>query len=84
MQCPKCESTDVTVTLENTKSTTQKKENAAARKAVHGVVRGTAALMTLGISNAFIPKHLNGTQKTKNKLEKFCLCQDCGYSWKIR
>ena len=84
MECPKCKSVDVVVSLENTKSTTKKKSNAPGAKLVHGAARGTAAFLTLGVSNLFIPKHLEGGEKTTHKMEKYCVCQDCGYSWKIK
>lgn len=84
MKCSRCSSENVYITMENTKSTTQKSGNSLAKKAAHGLVRGTAAMATLGVSNLFIPKHLEGKEKTKNKLEKFAICQDCGYSWKVK
>lgn len=83
MKCPKCGSEFVTVSMENTQSKTQKKGNSIGRKALHGAVRGTMGLATLGVSNLFIPKHLEGKEVTKNKFKKYCICQECGKSWTI-
>ena len=83
MLCPKCGSENVNISLEEVGSKTKKTENSIAQKAGHSLVRGTAGLLTLGISNLFIPKKLKGKEKTKTKLEKYCICQNCGHSWKI-
>jgi hypothetical protein len=70
--------------MEEISSKTKKKDNSIAQKAGHSIARGTAGLFTMGISNLFIPKKMKGQEKTKNKLQKFCICQECGYSWKIK
>ncbi len=83
MRCPKCGSENVNISFEETGSKTKKTGNSIAQKTGHSMVRGTAALFTFGFSNLFIPKKLKGQEKTKSKLEKFCLCQNCGHSWKL-
>ncbi len=83
MNCPKCGSNNVTISMQEIGSRTQKKSNSLGHKMAHGAMRKTAGLFTLGLSNLFIPKKLEGKEKTKTKLEKICLCQKCGYDWKI-
>lgn len=86
--CPNCKSDNINIELEEitSKGKTKKTGNSFAQKAGHKIVRGTFGLCTLGISNLFIPKDLKGHEKTvvKNKLEKYCICQNCGYNWKIK
>ncbi len=83
MKCPKCQSENVNISLEEVGSKTKKTGNSIAQKAGHSIMRSTAGLFTMGISNLFIPKKLKGVEKTKTKLRKYCICQNCGYSWRI-
>lgn len=83
MNCPKCGSSNVTINMQEIGSKTQKKSNSLGHKMAHGAMRKTAGLFTMGMSNLFIPKKLEGKEKTKNKLQKVCLCQNCGHDWRI-
>ncbi len=83
MNCPKCNSNNVIINMQEIGSKTQKKSNSIGHKMVHSTMRKTTGLFTFGISNLFIPKKLEGKEKTKNKLVKIAVCQNCGYDWKI-
>ncbi len=83
MNCPKCGSKNVIVNMQEVGSKTQKKSNSLGHKMLHKTGRGFAGLCTLGISNLFIPKKLEGKEKTKIKLKKICVCQNCGFDWNI-
>lgn len=49
---------------------------------MNNAARGVTAVATLGMSNLFWKKS-KGSEKTKFKNEKVCLCQNCGNSWEI-
>lgn len=81
LKCPKCRSTNVSVQFVELGSKTQKSGNGLGG-IVHNTVRAGAAVATLGLSNLVIPKR-KGQEKTKNNMQKMCLCQNCGNSWPI-
>lgn len=81
MQCPKCKSDNVNISFEEVSSKTKKHGNGLGGH-INNTARGLTAMCTLGMSN-LLWKKSKGNEKTKNKMEKFCLCQNCGYSWKI-
>lgn len=76
--CPKCGSDNISIQFEETGSKTTKKKNSIVRSAARG-----GAIMATGGLWALTPKH-DGKEKTKNKLKKFAICQNCGKSWKVR
>lgn len=82
MQCPKCGSENVTIELVQTEGKTAKHGTGLGGN-VNNSARAFTALCTCGISNLFWKKS-KGTEKTKFKNEKVCLCQDCGNSWGIK
>lgn len=79
--CPKCKSENVTVELVQTSGKT-KKHGAGLGGHINNAARGITAVCTLGASN-LIWKKSEGSEKTKFKNEKMCICQSCGNSWKI-
>lgn len=81
MKCPKCKSENVTVELVQTSGKT-KKHGTGLGGHVNNAARGITAVFTLGASN-LIWKKSEGSEKTKFKNEKMCICQDCGHSWKL-
>lgn len=81
MKCPKCKSENVTVELVQTSEKT-KKHGVGLGGHVNNAARGLTAVCTLGMSN-LVWKKSEGSEKTKIKNEKMCLCQNCGHSWKI-
>ena len=82
MLCKKCKSENVTIQMVETGGKTKKTGNGLGG-IMHNTLRAGAAVSTLGLSNLVIPK-AKGKEKTKTKLQKVCLCQDCGYSWNIK
>lgn len=82
MKCPKCKSEDVTIEMVSTAEMTKKRGNGLAGHAKNAA-RGVVAMGTFGMSNLFIKKS-KGTNKTKIKNKKVCLCQNCGYDWVIK
>ena len=81
LKCPKCKSSDVSVQFVEFGSKTKKTGNGLGG-ILHNTVRAGAAVATLGLSNLIIPK-ARGREKTKNDVQKMCLCQNCGHSWRI-
>lgn len=71
MKCPKCGSENVTINMQEVGSKTQKKSNSMGHKMAHSAMRGTAGLFTLGLSNLFIPKKLEGKEKTKQHWKRY-------------
>lgn len=82
MVCPKCGSEDINISMEETGSKT-KKTSVGLGGHVNNTARAATAMMTLGMSN-LVWKKSKGDAKTKTILQKFCLCQNCGHSWKIK
>ena len=81
MKCPKCGSEDVTIQMMEVGSKT-KKTGIGLGGHINNTARGLTAVATLGMSN-IIWKKSKAEAKTKTKLEKVCLCQNCGFSWNI-
>ncbi len=82
MECPKCKSTNVNVTMQQVSSKTKKHGNGLGG-IMNNTARGLTAIATLGASN-LVWKKSKGNEKTKIKNEKICLCQNCGHSWGIK
>lgn len=82
MNCPKCHSANVEVTLEEVSSKT-KKTGVGLGGHLHNAARAYVAVGTLGLSNLVIKK-ATGEEKTVVKNGTFGVCQNCGYSWKIK
>jgi hypothetical protein len=82
MVCPKCNSENVMVTMEQVSSKTKKHGNGLGGH-VNNAARGVTAMCTLGLSN-LVWKKSTGNEKTKVKNQKICLCQNCGNSWPIK
>ena len=76
--CPSCGSDNISIQFEEIGSKTTKKKNSIVRSAARG-----GAIMATGGLWALTPKH-DGKEKTKNKLKKFAICQNCGKSWKVK
>ena len=81
MKCPKCKGTDVTIQMMEKGSKTKKSGNGLVGN-TYNAARGLAGIATLGLSNVILPK-AKGHEKTKNKLVKMAICQDCGHSWEV-
>lgn len=81
MQCPSCGSNKVNIQFIEEGQYTSKK-GVGFGGHVNNIARSTTALMTLGMSNLLWRKS-KGTNKTKTKNIKVCICQNCGNSWKI-
>lgn len=82
LRCPVCKSENVSVQFVEMGSKTKKTGNGLGG-IVHNTARAGAAVATLGLSNLLIPK-AKGKEKTKNDVQKMCLCQNCGNSWPIK
>lgn len=82
MVCPKCGSENVTISMEETGSKT-KKTSVGFGGHVNNAARAFTAISTLGMSN-LVWKKSKGEEKTKNVMQKVCLCQNCGHSWTIK
>ena len=50
---------------------------------VNNTARAITAVSTLGMSN-LVWKKSKGGEKTKTKMVKTCICQNCGNSWEIK
>lgn len=86
IMCPKCKGHNVNVQMVEVGSTTKtKKSGVGLGGHAHNAARAGAAVVTLGMSNLVIKK-ATGTEKgkTKTKNETYCICQNCGNSWKIK
>ena len=86
LMCPKCKSHNVNVQLVEVGSTTKTKQSSVGLGGhAHNAARAGAAIMTLGASNLVIKK-ATGTEKSKGKVKTkpFCVCQDCGNTWKAK
>ena len=81
MKCPKCKSTNVVIEMVDMGSKTKKYGNGLGGH-VNNAARAGAAIMTLGMSN-LVWKKSKGGEKSKTKLKKKCLCQNCGYDWNL-
>ena len=82
MVCPKCNSENVIITMEQVSSKTKKHGNGLGGH-VNNAARGVTAMCTFGLSN-LVWKKSTGNEKTKVKNQKICLCQNCGNSWTIK
>ena len=82
MVCPKCNSENVNVQIEQVSSKTKKHGNGIGGH-LNNAARGVTALCTFGVSN-LVWKKSNGNEKPFVKNEKVSLCQNCGNSWTIK
>ena len=81
MVCPKCGSENVSVSMEQV-ATKTKKSGVGFGGHMNNLARGMTAVCTLGMSN-LVWKKSTGTEKSKVRNQKICLCQSCGHSWEI-
>lgn len=81
MKCPKCKSEDVTIEFVQSGGKT-KKHGVGLGGHINNTARGLTAVCTLGMSN-LVWKKSKGSENTKFRNEKMCLCQNCGNNWKI-
>lgn len=81
MVCHKCKSPHVIVQMQEVGAKTSKRGNGILGN-TNNTMRAVTGMFTFGISNLFWKKS-KGNSKTKIKTEKICICQECGYSWKI-
>ncbi len=79
MVCPKCGSENVTISMEAVGSKT-KKTSIGLGGHVNNAARSATAFCTFGMSN-LVWRKAKGEEKSKAKLKKVCLCQNCGKSW---
>lgn len=77
MVCKKCKSENVLVTNEQVSAKTSAKGNGC----LWGIGRATLIFCTCGLW-LLVGKH-KGTGNTKYKNKTVCICQNCGYKWKI-
>ena len=82
IECPVCHSKNVTIEVIQTASRTAKHGTGLGGK-INNTARALTAVSTLGMSN-LVWKKSKGTEKTKFKNEKVCLCQNCGNSWPVK
>ena len=81
MVCPKCNSENVNVQIEQVSSKT-KKHGTGFGGIVNNTARAATAVCTLGMSN-LVWKKSNGGEKTTVENKKVCVCQNCGHSWDL-
>ena len=81
MVCPKCNSENVNVQIEQVSSKTKKHGNGLGG-IVNNTARAATAVCTLGMSN-LVWKKSKGGEKTKVENKKVCVCQNCGHSWDL-
>lgn len=82
MKCPKCGSENVSVEMMLSEGKTAKHGTGLGGK-INNTARALTAISTFGMSN-LVWKKSKGTEKTKYKNTKMCLCQNCGNSWEIK
>lgn len=71
---------NVSVGMAQTGGKTKKKGNGFVGK-VNNAARAMTAVCTMGVSNLFWKKS-KGSEREKFKNEAFCVCQNCGNSWR--
>ena len=81
MVCPKCNSENVNVQIEQVSSKTKKHGNGFGG-IVNNTARAATAVCTLGVSN-LVWKKSKGGEKTTVENKKVCVCQNCGHSWDL-
>lgn len=81
MVCPKCNSENVNVQIEQVSSKTKKHGNGFSG-IVNNTARAATAVCTLGMSN-LVWKKSKGGEKTTVENKKVCVCQNCGHSWDL-
>ena len=81
MVCPKCNSENVNVQIEQVSSKTKKHGNGLGG-IVNNTARAATAVCTLGMSN-LLWKKSKGGEKTTVENKKVCVCQNCGHSWDL-
>ena len=81
MVCPKCNSENVNVQIEQVSSKTKKHGNGCGG-IVNNTARAATAVCTLGMSN-LVWKKSKGGEKTTVENKKVCVCQNCGHSWDL-
>ena len=81
MVCPKCNSENVNVQIEQVASKTKKHGNGFGG-IVNNTARAATAVCTLGMSN-LVWKKSKGGEKTTVENKKVCVCQNCGHSWDL-
>lgn len=81
MVCPKCNSENVNVQIEQVSSKTKKHGNGLGG-IVNNTARAATAVCTLGMSN-LVWKKSKGGEKTTVENKKVCVCQNCGHSWDL-
>ena len=81
MVCPKCNSENVNVQIEQISSKTKKHGNGFGG-IVNNTARAATAVCTLGMSN-LVWKKSKGGEKTTVENKKVCVCQNCGHSWDL-
>ena len=81
MVCPKCNSENVNVQIEQVSSKTKKHGNGFGG-IVNNTARAATAVCTRGMSN-LVWKKSKGGEKTTVENKKVCVCQNCGHSWDL-
>lgn len=75
MVCPKCGSTNVTVSTEQVAGKTKNRGTGC----LFSIFRGLLIVCTLGLW--LLVGKRKGTSKTKFTNKTVCLCQNCAYKW---
>ena len=77
MNCPKCNSNRIQVTVEQTSSKTKKNNMGC----LWSIGRGLLIICTCGLW--LIIGKRKGTDRTKFKNKTVAICQDCAYKWYV-
>ncbi len=81
LKCLKCKASNINVQMVNSEMST-KRNSVGLFGHAHNAVRGVASVATLGLAGKVISK-AEGKNKTKVKMQKVAICQNCGHSWKL-
>ena len=81
MQCPDCGGKNVTIQM-MPKVIQTTHQGVGLIGNINNAARNLTATATLGVSNLFW-KESKGSSKTKLRIHKVCLCQNCVHSWEM-
>ena len=81
MQCPRCHERNISFQMVETGSKTSRSGTGLGGN-TYNLLRLMIGLCTYGIGFLVMPR-AQGSNKTKTKLIKMALCQNCGYSWTV-
>jgi DNA-directed RNA polymerase subunit M/transcription elongation factor TFIIS len=81
IQCPRCHERNISFQIVETGSNTSRSGTGLGGN-TYNLIRLMIGLCTCGIGFFIMPR-AQGSNKTKTKLIKMALCQNCGYSWTV-